>query len=191
MITSRIWNFLCALLLGLAAAAPVQKSRSFHVQKFQHVDAVSGPNQCVVNGNSDLYGLGIRLGVYLQWLTSLIANHHSHEAIRENLETNTLFLLAIFVAAIVATAQDALESAEILIFLHLCYGSIFSPLSIWGYRIRSQAEGTIRFPVTGSAFRLALVTTISVYSFGVGFREYAVRSLIYTQRTYLSSAEFP
>lgn len=165
-IQSSVWIFFSVVVLGLAAAVPIHRSDTLQVRNSQPsiVRQVGAQNHCVIDGNSDLYGLGIRLGVYLQWITSLIANHHSHESIRSNLETNTLFLGAIFVAAIVATAQDGLKSAEILIFLHLCYGSIFSILSIWGYRIRSQAEGTIRFPVAGSAFRLILISAISIYS---------------------------
>lgn len=163
VIQGHFWTLLAALLLSLAVAIPIQNSNSLQAQP-AIVNRDLGQNQCIVEGNSDLYGPGIRLGVYLQWITSLIANHHAHESIRSNLETNTLFLLAIFIAAVVATAQSSLESAEILIFLHLCYGSIFSILSIWGYRIRSQAEGAVRFPVAGSAFRLTLVTIISIYS---------------------------
>lgn len=119
---------------------------------------------CAFVGNSDIYGLGIRLGIYLQWLTSLIANHHSHQEIRSNLETNSLFLLAIFIAAVVATFEGSLQSAEVVILLHVCFGSIFSVLSIWGHRARSTAQGTVRFPILGSALRLLLTTAISVYA---------------------------
>lgn len=134
------------------------------------VQPLKRAGSCGFVGNSDIYGLGIRLGIYLQWLTSLIANHHSHEDIRSNLDTNVLFLLAIFIATVVATLGESLQSAEVVILLHLCFGSVFSVLSIWGRRARSTAQGIVRFPALGSAFRLLLTTGVSGYAIWFWFR---------------------
>jgi hypothetical protein len=125
--------------------------------------------QCAFAGNSDFYGLGIRIGIYLQWVTSLLANRYLREAIDGSLETNTIFLLAVFVAMVVATAQGTIRSAEVVVILHLCFGFLFSILSIWGHRTRST-KGPVRFPLLGSFFRLCLATAISAYAIWFWFR---------------------
>lgn len=131
------------------------------------------PGQCSIPGNSDFYGLGIRIGIYLQWVTTFLANHFHHEAVAENLGTSTIFLVAMFVATVVATVRGTVEMAEILVLSQLCFGFIFSILSIWGYRTSSRAGAEpIRFPLVPAYFRLTLATAISVY--GLWFWFYGV-----------------
>lgn len=69
--------------------------------------AMLGQNACSFDGNSDEYGLGIRLGVYLQWIASHIANQnvYAKEVIGVFLDTNTIFLMAL----LIATARLSLE----------------------------------------------------------------------------------
>ncbi|KAF2002761.1 hypothetical protein P154DRAFT_417662, partial [Amniculicola lignicola CBS 123094] len=94
---------------------------------------------CGTVGNPDFYGLGIRVGIYLQWLTALLANRYLHDEIQPNLDTNTIFLLAISVATMLASVQQTATVPEIVVLLHLCFGFILSVLSVWGYRTRSTA----------------------------------------------------
>lgn len=51
--------------------------------------------QCVIEGSPDFYGLGIRIGIYLQYITTFGANLFHKEGIDGNLTTNTIFLLAL------------------------------------------------------------------------------------------------
>lgn len=55
--------------------------------------------QCVTEGNPDVYGLGIRISIYLQYITAFGANLFFKEAIDGNLTTNTIFLLALLIAS--------------------------------------------------------------------------------------------
>lgn len=119
---------------------------------------------CGFDGNSDFYGLGIRLGIYLQWITTLLAHLFFDEAIPGNLELNCVFLLAVSAATLVATRTGTVRPAECLVLLHLCFGFIFSILSIWGHRI------DMKFSLAGSTFRLALATAISSYAAWFWFR---------------------
>jgi hypothetical protein len=124
------------------------------------------PPSCAIEGNPDFYGLGIRIGIYLQWITAYLANHFLREAIDGNLETNTIFLLALFIATAVTTANDTVETAELVVLLHLSFGFLFSILSIWGHRTGNTDLGEkkkIRFPLIGSFFRLTLATAVSAY----------------------------
>ncbi|KAJ8106008.1 hypothetical protein OPT61_g9828 [Boeremia exigua] len=125
---------------------------------------------CAIEGNSDFYGLGIRIGIYLQWVTALLANWFSTKAISGNLETNTIFLLAVLVAIIVSTVQEGVQSAELIVLLQLAFGFVFSILSIWGHRIRPRkGDEPIRLPLLGSFFRLIITTAVSAYGFWFWF----------------------
>ncbi|KAG6356309.1 hypothetical protein INS49_015696 [Diaporthe citri] len=119
---------------------------------------------CGFDGNSDFYGLGIRLGIYLQWITTLLAHLFFDAAIPGNLELNCVFLVAVSAATLVATRAGTIRPAECLVLLHLCFGFIFSILSIWGHRI------DMKFSLAGSSFRLALATAISAYAVWFWFR---------------------
>ncbi|KAF2432371.1 hypothetical protein EJ08DRAFT_130734 [Tothia fuscella] len=129
--------------------------------------------QCGFEGNPDFYGLGIRIGVYLQWITAFSANHLLEEAIDGNLETNTIFLLALFIATLVTTVQGGVRIAELIVLLHLSFGFLFSILSIWGHRVSlEKLDGKkIRFPLIGSFFRLTLATAVSAYALWFWFSD--------------------
>ena len=125
-------------------------------------------DECGFSGNPDFYGLGIRLGVYLQWTTSILAVYLHPEAVSENLDTNTIFVSALFVALLSATARDQVRAAEVLILLQLCWGFLLGVLTIWGQRLREDYGKTkrepIRYPLMGSLFRLGLTSAICAYS---------------------------
>ena len=42
---------------------------------------------CIIEGNPDLYGLGIRLGVYTQLISSLLANYYHDEILQDAWDT--------------------------------------------------------------------------------------------------------
>ena len=118
---------------------------------------------CTLDGNPDFYGLGIRVGIYLQWVTSLFVNHFLQAAIEGSLETNTIFLLALFAALATSTVSQTVQAAEIVVLLHLCFGFVSSILSIWGYRTTTPSHEAVRFPLLGSFARLTLTATICTY----------------------------
>ena len=164
---SRAWIFLGAvsLLIGLVSCLPLF-SKPGYGDGILIVRQTGPPPSCVFDGNPDFYGLGIRIGIYLQWIIAYLANHFLREAVDSNLETNTIFLLALFIATAVTTADNTVQTAELVVLLHLCFGFLFSILSIWGHRTGSAdlgGEKKIRFPLIGSFFRLTLATAVSAY----------------------------
>ena len=74
-------------------------------------------------GNSDFYGLGIRLGIYLQWLASLIANPLLKSE-RSNMAGAYLtFSLALAIAILLLAFQrDCAFTAEVVIVLNIFWG---------------------------------------------------------------------
>lgn len=128
---------------------------------------MSSANACH-EGNPDFYGLGIRVGIYLQWSTAILANYLHTDGISENLDTNAIFLLALFVALATATAGAEVRPEEVAILLQLCFGFLLAVLSIWGHRLmadkRKKPAEPVRFPLMGSFFRLTLATAICAYA---------------------------
>jgi hypothetical protein len=155
-----IWAFCLLCVLQAAQGFPLPRAISS-----THTDSIipRDGTQCGFAGNSDIYGLGIRLGVYLQWITSLLANNFYSEAIAEFLDTCTIFMVSLFLALAISTFQTVLRAPEIIILLHFCFGFMFSVLSIWGQRTKSTS-GPLKFPLLGSCLRLSLSTLVCVYS---------------------------
>lgn len=90
---------------------------------------------CGFPGNSDMYGLGIRLGFYLNWYGSTLASWIARDEVNGMELSNSLFVAATFLALIIQTAQDNLRPVEIYIILLLTFGGYmyFVPLYIWRF----------------------------------------------------------
>ncbi|KAN0080492.1 hypothetical protein V8E54_003696 [Elaphomyces granulatus] len=88
---------------------------------------------CVINGNSDMYGLGIRVGFYLQWYGAILASWIAPSEINALRFSNSLFVGATFLALIIQTAESELQPVEIYIILLLAFGYYlyFVPLFLW------------------------------------------------------------
>lgn len=87
------------------------------------------------DGNSDFYGLGIRLGVYLQWLASWLTNTLSPDEAGPSHDVNSIFVLAIVVAIITSIASDRIKPVEVYVMLLICLGYFFTVLSFLGIRL--------------------------------------------------------
>ena len=55
------------------------------------------------DGNADLYGMGIRTGIYLQWMTCLLANNLLPERRKELQKVCLVFSLAVCIATIISS----------------------------------------------------------------------------------------
>jgi hypothetical protein len=62
---------------------------------------------CGFSGNSDVYGLGVRLGTYLQWLSSIIALNLSREEANFMYGMNVCYQLATLAGTIWVTHHHA------------------------------------------------------------------------------------
>jgi hypothetical protein len=103
------------------------------------------------SGNSDMYGLGIRVGFYLQWYGVLLAHYLAikdltdwqtsppYLALADEVDglnfSNGLFVLATFIALIINTTRESssLQTVEVYIILLLTFGAnaYFVPLELW------------------------------------------------------------
>jgi hypothetical protein len=93
---------------------------------------VCGP----IDGNSDLYGLGIRVGVYLQWFSSWFSLLVEPASAQEIHEVNSVFVFAIIIATTLAARAHILLPVEAYIMLQFGFGYFFTTMSIIGVRLQ-------------------------------------------------------
>lgn len=124
---------------------------------------------CTTKLAPDLYGLGVRLGVYFQWLSAWIGNSFLVEEIVGGLDANAMYLSAILIAIVNSTKFDnEMTLMDGLVLLWLCAGTTGSVLSLWGYRTCAYRKEKLpaigRFGGFGTHLRLCLTTATAAYA---------------------------
>ena len=78
-------------------------------------------------GNSDVYGVGVRSGLYIQWVSSIVANHLLREESTALMNTYLIFHIALWITIAVLTFQKTCTFfVEIVLLYYLVYGGYFS-----------------------------------------------------------------
>ncbi|CAN9154635.1 unnamed protein product [Alternaria alternata] len=95
---------------------------------------------CEFSGNSDMYGLGIRIGSYLQWLSLLIAARYVPSELPGLRTSNAFFTSATFIGLVVETALQDIEITEIYITMLLVFGSQYIWLTAMLWRVFTPSE---------------------------------------------------
>ncbi|KAJ6016260.1 hypothetical protein N7540_010851 [Penicillium herquei] len=95
---------------------------------------------CGFSGDADSYGLVVRLGAYIQWLTSVIAyNLYDSEAASMR-GVNTCFQVAVFIGLVLKTVYHKdFYAIEAFILLLFCIGGFCCALP-FPYRLGSASE---------------------------------------------------
>ena len=116
-------------LFSTASCLPTSKA-----ELLQHAYSPSSLNTsptCTIIGNQDLYGLSIRLGVYFQLLSTLIANHFLPEALGEAWDTSAVFLVAILIAIVKSSAgSEGFTSPEEFVMLQMMLAFLLAVFNI-------------------------------------------------------------
>jgi hypothetical protein len=126
------------------------------------LDPAAGPPGCMIPGDSDFYGFGVRMGVYLTWISSWIANNFVSSEMAGSLDTNAVFLFALALTVVVLTAQKDIWAIDSNILLQLSFGFVFGVMTMWGRRTSFYQQG--HFGGWGTHSRLVLCMAVSVYS---------------------------
>ncbi|KAK6611313.1 hypothetical protein H4I95_02109 [Botrytis cinerea] len=89
---------------------------------------------CITDGNSDIYGLGIRIGFYLQWYASLLASAPrgslgkvASGEVQGLMFSIVLFSVATFLALVIQTSTLQLAEVYIILLLVVGYHYYFIP----------------------------------------------------------------
>ena len=104
-------------------------------------------------GNADFYGLGIRLGVYLQWIAQFLANCFLSAEWKSILGASIVFALALTIAVLLLTFEhECTFTAEIIVILFIFWGGLI--VSYYGSPIVDHMRGPLpdrRFVGTNAA----------------------------------------
>lgn len=78
---------------------------------------------CSFDGNSDMLGLGIRIGFYLQWYSGIFASWLAPTEVPGTRFSNAIFIAATFLALLILTIRDqsSLQVVEAYIILFILY----------------------------------------------------------------------
>ncbi|KAF6239919.1 hypothetical protein HO173_001527 [Letharia columbiana] len=106
------------LLLRLDPCSSLAIERSINLPASQPNSTQTSPNHCGFTGNSDLYGIGIRLGYYTQALSVWFANYFVLSEAKVLRSVNLLFLVALFIA-LAWLSHQAQQTYAIEVFLLL------------------------------------------------------------------------
>ena len=101
---------------------------------------------CTIDGNTDMYGIGIRIGFYLQWYAAIFASLLARSKARSEVETLrftiTIFIAATFVALIAQVARDVdnLDVVEVYIILLLTFGYFLFLVPLYAWRLLTGCD---------------------------------------------------
>lgn len=87
-----------------------------------------------LEGNADLYGLGIRIGIYLQWGSAWLSLLLDPESAQGVLDASSVSLFAVAIATVIAGSRNA-PAIEIYIMLQMLLGFPITTLSSFGFRL--------------------------------------------------------
>ncbi|RPB11479.1 hypothetical protein P167DRAFT_536632 [Morchella conica CCBAS932] len=142
-------------LLALAAPAPAPTPPQLQQRQAQASSPVD--NECGFDGDDNTYGLGIRIGVYLQWVTSAIAYGFLPTEAQGVRGVNSCFQAAMFAGLlfITITKGSGLYAVEAYMMLIFCMGGVCSgdakadggifKAKQFAYHKASNIGGLIRF----------------------------------------------
>lgn len=90
-----------------------------------------------IEGQPDFYGLGIRIGVYLQWVSAWINLLIDPESAQSVYDVNSVFVFSILVATMIATlgSSPSIQPIETHIMLQFALGFFVTTLSTFGLRL--------------------------------------------------------
>lgn len=91
------------------------------------------PSLCPTPGRPEMYGLGIRVGFYIQWLAAVIIEYFDEDDLPDVRFLGALFSAAATTSLVVQLARDRLQPMDIYITLLLAIGIFFffMPLHVW------------------------------------------------------------
>jgi len=139
---------------------------------------------CSITGNPDLYGLGIRLGIYFQLFSTLFSNLYIPEAIADIWIANIIFVIAVFSSLLKASVEQQLYFAEGFIVLQLLYAFMLSVFTFrstlnwkmlglntgWVDMLKRTLKARMKLSFGGVLWKLAMTNGIAAYNIWFWFK---------------------
>lgn len=125
-----------------------------------NITSPSNLGDCIITGNADFYGFGIRLGTYFQFFATLLVTLYAPKEEGFYRALNNLLQTAMFAGLLILTRTENLLSIEPVIVIFLLFGSL-SSLTGGGWSPIGKLSGI---------YRLLLYSGIAGYSCWFWFR---------------------
>ena len=109
---------LSLLLPGLIVAFPILRANHTRTT-YELLSTRDGV--CIHRGNSDFYGFGVRLGIYFQISSTLAAIAAVPDLVHDFQTSNSILLLAIFIAMYTSSRAGDIEVVDVIILLQLMF----------------------------------------------------------------------
>jgi hypothetical protein len=117
---------------------------------------------CGIPGNPDIYGLGIRLGLYMLWTATIFTYEFLEDEVSSAIDTNVIFFFSIGVATfVISTESPKPDAEEIYILLCMFFGGF------WSLAFPSKANS---FSLFGLSIRMYLMAGMAAYALWFWFR---------------------
>lgn len=130
-------------------------------------------SNCGFDGNEDMYGLGIRIGFYLQWFGAIAADFLALNEVPNQRLTYCLFITAVFIALLSQISMSSLRPVEIYIVSLQAVGGFyaFAPvylLQLWtGFDPRWDPSRSIRAEISSRYYVLVCLLMVALSCFQV------------------------
>lgn len=128
-------------------------------------------DSCTIHGNSDMYGIGIRLGFYLQWLASILANFLMVESeIKSTRFALSSYTGAVIIALAVQTARSDVTDLDRYVTILLGFGASYAQIPIFMWRILTCFDADwdpTRWTAAARSTILNMFSTLVLVAIGV------------------------
>jgi len=125
-------------------------------------------SDCGFVGNSDVYGFGVRLGTYLQWLSSIIAPNLSREEADAANGMNACYQFAMLAGTIWMTQHHDLLALESFLALLFCFGGVCLS-SIQGVKLAWPSSRQQSTTADSNEYSVAALASLSLQVAVVGY----------------------
>ena len=112
-----------ALVSALPAGSPKTVTKVANAAG-QDPAAPEPDNGCGFSGNQDVYGLGIRVGLYAQWTSTFLSNWLHQKKVTKMRDVNTCFQLAMLTALLAISNQGGTHAIDPYIIIIQIIGSV-------------------------------------------------------------------
>lgn len=134
----------------------------------------SGEGSCGFDGDTDSYGMGVRLGAYIQYLTSIFVYNLSPSEAASMRGVTTCFQIAMLggLIAVTVTRSESLFAVEAWVILLICLSGAFSSLAWpWHRKRRTALPQLIDVAPSnlGAVIRIALGAGMCAYGVWYSF----------------------
>ncbi|KAF3150291.1 hypothetical protein TWF569_004683 [Orbilia oligospora] len=90
------------------------------------------PQKCPIHGSSELYGLGVRLGLYFQWLSTMLLRYRRSWGRKSTVRGITnLTCVSLFISLVTNLANDTSLSIDYLIVYYLTVVMFYAESYTW------------------------------------------------------------